>query len=62
MKWNGLELQAIIYLWTRDAKMEPNEETEKYIKQHLQAILGRESVFSNPKRAEMAKNLSEELW
>lgn len=57
-------VQSLIYLWTRDAKMEPNEETEAYIRQHLRSLdsTGWHANFSDKeRRAAMALRLAEEI-
>lgn len=56
-------LQALIYLWTRDAKMPPNKETEAYVRQHLQSLAstGWHGNYSDKEeRAEMAGRLAME--
>jgi hypothetical protein len=48
---------TLIYLWTRDAKLPVGEETEKYVKQHLDHLKD-EKQFSDLQRIEMARRLA----
>ncbi len=50
-------LTRLIYLWTRDAKMDVGSETEAYILGHLDAF-SLEPTYSDGQRAEMARRLT----
>ena len=54
----------LIYLWTRDAKMPPNEETITYVRQHLNALLDTGIMhvkFSDEERGTMAMLLANDM-
>lgn len=52
------KLIAVIYLWTRDAELPINKETEDYISSHLLKISRVEEIeFSNNERLEMARRI-----
>lgn len=56
-----LMLKDLIYLWTRDAGMPVNQETEEYVADHLAKLAkfgsGPATSYSDEKRAEMAERL-----
>lgn len=54
-------IAALVYLWTRDAGYAPNEQTERYVGDHLGKILEFDfnaMTFSDPERIEMAKRIA----
>ncbi len=53
-------LQVLIYLWTRDAKMPVSEDTESYVRDQLKKIEDNHCLFSDTERALMAYKLAEE--
>jgi len=51
-------LEALIYLWTRDACLPINKETENYITDHLQKIYTtRGHMFSDKERINMVTRI-----
>ncbi|KKN38860.1 hypothetical protein LCGC14_0749150 [marine sediment metagenome] len=52
-------LTTFIYLWTRDADMPANQDTEDYMRGQLIAIkrIDISPIFSDSKRAEMARRI-----
>jgi len=54
-------LAGFLYLWTRDAEMPVNQETEDYILGQLRAIKGnpKTPVFSDLDRAAMVAHIME---
>ena len=59
----GYGLSAFVYLWTRDAEMPINQETESYIVGQLKAIKQTteksELIFSDKARIDMAIRIIE---
>lgn len=53
--------QALIYLWTRDAELPVNQETEDYIVDHLEKTKGKVIAFSDDARSVMAANITRRL-
>jgi len=48
------QIEALIYLWTRDAELPVNKETEDYIIDHLRKIgIANKVIFSDKARADM---------
>jgi len=59
MKANISVVHALIYLWSRDAGMEVNEETEAYLKQHLTKLQENwRFEFSDQERLNMTTRLA----
>ena len=57
-----MEIQALIYLWTRDAKYPVTQETEDYILQHFSAAAdSAEPVYSDLERAGMERRIMERV-
>lgn len=54
---------TLVYLWTRDAGMPPDEATANYVRQHLLATGpgALPAIYSDKPRAEMAKILVAEV-
>jgi len=51
-------LEALIYLWTRDAELAINKETENYVTDHLLKIYATKAyVFSDKARLAMVKRI-----
>ena len=47
-------IEQLIYLWTRDAQLPINEETEEYIVDHLKKLADSIMSFSDLSRRNMA--------
>jgi hypothetical protein len=58
---NSDALATLIYLWTRDGKMQVGEETEKYIRDQLLCLDKADKRYSDPLRFEMALRLAKEI-
>ena len=56
------KLKALIYLWTRDAQMLVNKDTEAYVIDHLQKLNRFKTFkFSDNARADMSDRISRQL-
>jgi len=54
-----INVEALIYLWTRDAKMPINQDTQDYIVDHLLKIMKYDRQYSDKLRLEMVKKILE---
>ena len=56
-------LEFLIYLWTRDAEMKPDQETEDYIIQHLKAfdVNSEPMLYSDQARLRMSERIADKL-
>ena len=57
-----MEIEALIYLWTRDAKYPVTQETEDYVLQHFSAAANNgPATYSDLERADMARRIMERV-